>query len=103
MAMNYANLGLCQIDIAGIDLAVNTEQQLPAGTYNKILDAIKNGKIVALVNCVYTQNEVSFNYSSMIVTASTGVDSDNNPLISLECGINGNVFYVSTEDVFTID
>lgn len=101
--MNYANLGFCQIDMSGIDLTTHTEQQLPTGTYNKIFDGIKNGKIIVLVNCKYTIDEAQFNYSGMIVTASNGVDSDDKPLISLECGVDGNTLYVSTEDKLTID
>ena len=59
MAMNYANLGFTQIDFTGVDCEVETEQQMVAGTYAKLVDAINNGKILVTVNIVYSSGNIN--------------------------------------------
>lgn len=76
MAMNYANLGFAQIDFTGVDYSSSSKQQMIAGTYAKTVEAIKNNKMLVLVNLAMVDENVSFPISPALVSGFIGSDGN---------------------------
>ena len=94
MAMNYANLGFAQVDFTGVDCEVETEQQMVAGTYAKLVDAINNGKILVVVNIAYSSGTIN-----SPVVSSAYVDEDGVWLTASD--LSDKTFVIDSDDKVT--
>lgn len=68
--MTNANGGFVFVDINGLNIYSTETQQLPEGSYSRILSAIEHGKIIAFVNATDDESK----YSPIVLTGWTGTN-----------------------------
>lgn len=101
--MNYANLGFCQIDMSGAYVNVVSEQQMVAGTYAKVLEAIKNQKIIVLVNLkTRGDGETGDEALSPTIACATTYEDNDELVVSITCSdVTDKDIVIKSDDTMT--